>query len=75
MGGELGTLLLKLFLALVGGGLTLIGLAGVIQGSLSALRVANRAVATVIFIVGLALLTIFGEPDLVTKIMSAAGGQ
>lgn len=75
MGGELGTLLLKLFLALVGGGLTLIGLAGVIQGSLSSLRVANRVVATVVFIVGLALLTIFGEPDLVTKIMSAAGSQ
>ncbi|PZN13285.1 MAG: ABC transporter permease [Bacillota bacterium] len=75
MSGELGTLLLKLFLGLVGGLLTLIGLAGVIQGSLRSLRVTNRVVATVVFIVGLALLTIFGEPDLVTKVMQATGGQ
>ncbi|HEY8342302.1 MAG TPA: hypothetical protein VIK75_04725 [Calditerricola sp.] len=75
MSGELGTLLLKLFLGLVGGILTLIGLAGVIQGSLKSLRVTNRVVATVVFVVGLALLTIFGEPDLVTKVMKAAGGQ
>ncbi|WPD19162.1 UPF0236 family transposase-like protein [Thermaerobacter composti] len=69
--GELGTLLTKLVLGLVGGGLTLIGLAGLIQGSLSSLRVPNRVVATVVFIVGLALVTIFGEPDLVTKILAA----
>ncbi|HEY8487687.1 ABC transporter permease [Thermaerobacter litoralis] len=75
MGGELGTLLLKLVLALVGGGLTLIGVAGIIQGNLSSLRVPNRVVATVVFVVGLALVTIFGEPDLVTKIMAALGGQ
>jgi len=69
--GELGTLLTKLVLGLVGGGLTLVGLAGLIQGSLSSLRVPNRVVATVVFIVGLALVTIFGEPDLVTKILAA----
>ncbi|PZN08499.1 ABC transporter permease [Thermaerobacter sp. FW80] len=71
MDGELGTLLTKLVLGLVGGGLTLVGLAGLIQGSLSSLRVPNRVVATVVFIVGLALVTIFGEPDLVTKILAA----
>ena len=71
MDGELGTLLTKLVLGLVGGGLTLVGLAGLIQGSLSSLRVSNRVVATVVFIVGLALVTIFGEPDLVTKILAA----
>ncbi|QIA26181.1 ABC transporter permease [Thermaerobacter sp. PB12/4term] len=75
MDGELGTLLLKLVLALVGGGLTIVGLAGLIQGSLSSLRVPNRVVATVVFVVGLALVTIFGEPDLVTKIMAAMGGS
>lgn len=75
MSNELVTLLLKLFLALVGGGLTLIGLAGVIQGSLSALRVPNRVAAIVVFTVGLALLTIFGEPDLLTKIMATATGD
>ncbi|HEY8552495.1 MAG TPA: ABC transporter permease [Thermaerobacter sp.] len=69
--GELGTLLIKLVLGLVGGALTLVGLAGLIQGSLSSLRVPNRVVATVVFIVGLALVTIFGEPDLVTKILAA----
>ena len=75
MGGELTTLLLKLVLALVGGGLTLIGLAGVIQGSLSSLKVPNRVAAVVVFVVGLALLTIFGEPDLVTKILATASSQ
>lgn len=75
MSSELSALLLKLVLALVGGALTLVGLAGVIQGSLRALLVPNRTVAIIVLVVGLALVTIFGEPDLISKITATASAQ
>ena len=75
MPSELSTLLVKLLLALVGSALTLVGVAGLIQGSLRALLVPNRTVAIIVLVAGLALVTIFGEPDLLSKIAATARAQ